>query len=290
MPVTNEDIFKLLNDVANSNNEIKEEIKDLKNKSNIEIENLKTKNTELETEIQLLKSKLQTLEKKQKKFNIIIYGLEETTTQVNKEVIRIINVLLKLKCDIGSFRDIHRIGSKDEVKNRPVLIETVNYQLKTDILKSAKSEHKILKEKGIYFSQDYTSKDYEQRKFLYAQFKLAKEKNYDARIKNNILIVNGDEYSYEQLIKNSPLDTENLKNFKQNKEKDEIPHSQTQTEQSQNLSSSTPISPILNFENLDPCETLIVDKKRKLEDTPSKPTGSKSKINTRTAIRKALNK
>nr|CAI5856543.1 unnamed protein product [Callosobruchus analis] len=76
--ITTEDIFRLIKD---THQEIKEEIRQINsNITNIksELEILNKKQTDVEKTNEILKSKVNLLESKLKKYNLVIYGVEET--------------------------------------------------------------------------------------------------------------------------------------------------------------------------------------------------------------------
>ena len=107
------------------------------------------------------------------------------------------------------------------------------------------------------------------RKYLSEQLKAAREKNYIAKIRKNVLIVNGEEYSYEDLKNNEQL-TEIYKT----------------PEKTVSSAPATPSDPESIF-NYPP--QLQEKKIRNLEETPAKPTGTKSKkFNTRSQVQKNI--
>ena len=75
----------------------------------------------------------------------------------------------------------------------------MSYKLKLEIL----SKTKELKGTNIFISIDYTVEEYQKRKVLLHHLKIAKGNNYLAIIKNNVLFVDGEAYTYEDLKNNS---------------------------------------------------------------------------------------
>lgn len=274
-PISNEDIFKLLTDIAKSNSEIKQEIKDLRNNLNNEIVNLKTKCIELQEINQTLTNRVLAAERKLKKYNLIIYGVQGNELQTNETVLKLINQKLKISCNKKDIRDIYRIGNKIEGKARPVVIEVLNYELKIEILKNAKTEAKILKDCGVYFSQDYTPDDYEKRKFLYKHLQLARGKHYDARIKNNELVINGESYTYEYLKKTEISDEQSQDTEEINNIYDLETLNSAACPKNIRSAPNTPTTEA-NLEKV--ANTLMQEeRRRKLSETPNKPTGTKPK-------------
>lgn len=184
-------IYKLIKETKA---EIKEEIRELRNEVRREIDSLKERNNKLEIENSEIKNKLVALERKIKKYNLVIYGLEDREKQTLENVIKLFQEKLNVKCRKEEIRDVYKIG-KEENKPRPIIVEFVTNYLKIEILKNTKK----LKGSGIFICQDYTSEDYQKIKYLNGHLKAARQKNYDAKIRNYTLIVNGEKYSYDDL-------------------------------------------------------------------------------------------
>lgn len=206
--ISNKDIYELLKTVMEKNSElqkqsenIKEEIKQEIRNTNIqlinEVKDLKRENKELKEEYQQLKNRLLANERKSKKYNLIIYGKaeEENLNLEIETLLKLIVEILELDCNFNDIRDLYRIGNRVDGKNRPLAIELINYQLKVEILANAKK----LKGTGLYIAKDYIPEDYIKRKVLYEHLKKARENRHEAIIKNNVLIVNGDKFTFEEL-------------------------------------------------------------------------------------------
>lgn len=203
--VTIKDLYKLIKETTKQNidvqNQIKEEIKTLKDDIFTKLNNLEKENEELKVENNKLKTNLLASERKQKKYNIVIYGIQNKENDLLISTLNTFNNILKVTCTENDIRDIYMIGSSGQEKSRPVVVEFVNYRLKTNILKNAGE----LKNTGIVITQDYTTHDYQDRKFLAKQLKIARQEFPSAKIKKNILIVNDDKYTLDEL-KLSPLE------------------------------------------------------------------------------------
>lgn len=203
MPISNEDIYKLLQTVSSQNQEIKEEILNINSKiTNItaEVERINKKYFEIEEENIKLRNKVQELQKKSKKYNIVIYGLDEEEAETPNSVISLFEQLEVPLLDKNEIRDAYRIGKKNDGKARPTIVELQTFMLKIKLLNKAK-ENQNLRKAGIYITNDYTQEEYSKRKFLYSHLKEARNKGLSAKIKNDNLIVSGDVYKYEDLIK-----------------------------------------------------------------------------------------
>lgn len=209
--VSNIDLYNLLLEVKkkneelqiqnnNTKEEIKQEIRSTKIEIFQELANVKEENNELKKENQILKYRLLNCERKLKKFNLIFYGLQEEEEELVgiQNILDLINQKLNIDCNFSDIRDIYRIGQKTADKNRPTVVEFINYKLRTDILANSKK----LKGTGIFITNDYTPEDYEKHKILIAHLKTARSNNHHAVIKNNVLIINGDKYTCEDLENN----------------------------------------------------------------------------------------
>lgn len=209
--VSNIDLYNLLLEVKkkneelqiqnnNTKEEIKQEIRSTKIEIFQELANLKQENNELKKENQILKYRLLNCERKLKKFNLIFYGLQEEEEELVgiQNILDLINQKLNIDCNFSDIRDIYRIGQKTADKNRPTVVEFINYKLRTEILANSKK----LKGTGIFITNDYTPEDYEKHKILIAHLKTARSNNHHAVIKNNVLIINGDKYTCEDLENN----------------------------------------------------------------------------------------
>lgn len=208
--ISNESIHQLLKYITEQNNEIKaqnaqiveqnrdikEDLKRFKEESKTYIENLKKENKELKEENCSLKNRLIATERKVKKYNLLIYGLQGEEQQTFQSVVSLFKNKLGVSCSENDIRDAYRVGKKSEGKARSVVVELSTNRLKFDILQNCNK----LKGSGIFITLDHTPEDLLKQKFLISQQNLAREKNIPAKIKNNSLFINGNHYSYDALI------------------------------------------------------------------------------------------
>lgn len=210
-----DDIKELLKSLLASNNEIKEEIKqnrialsteirELKEDLHTEIRELKGEIQVLEKEVSGLKERLRRVEGDAKKYKLMIYGLEEEEKgdllQDIGNCIELFTQKLGLDCRFTDLRNVYRVGKPIDGHIRPVSIETSSIFLKNDILKHAKK----LKGTSIFITPEYTKEDYEERKILRKYLKEAREKKQTAQIRNKKLLVEGREFSVEELKQLDP--------------------------------------------------------------------------------------
>nr|CAI5860479.1 unnamed protein product [Callosobruchus analis] len=257
--ITTEDIFRLIKD---THQEIKEEIRQINsNITNIksELEILNKKQTDVEKTNEILKSKVNLLESKLKKYNLVIYGVEETEDGSLRDAVNCMRSKLEVMIDDLHIRDCYRIGKQNgKNKSRPIVVELISYNQKQNILIKAK---KLPHGSGVYVSNDYTQEEYIRRKVLYAHLKRARESHNSAYIKNNTLYVNGDPYTYENL-KADILDENNTQESQKQKRRDSIDYEENKKTRSvgepiqkareQNVQKSGSSSSITSIKNTPP--------------------------------------
>lgn len=198
--ITNNELLKqLLGSIKDEGEQIRRELKKelkLENKKIIDkIDSCCRSINELEEKIKQLESRSKYFDKKLRKNNILVFGLQ---VAANADLVNV--VLEKLKKLTGieiSINDINNlftipVGTKTAIK-----IEFVSYLKKNLILKSGYK----LKGTNISFAQDLSFEDRQERRFLKKHQQIARSKNYFAKIRGQKLIVNNEIYSIEQLKK-----------------------------------------------------------------------------------------
>ncbi|CAH1107938.1 unnamed protein product [Psylliodes chrysocephalus] len=146
-----------------------------------DIKDLRKENTEC-------KQRILESERKLKKFNLIVYGVQGVETDTTDELLKVIGDYLHITCNKQQFRDVFRFGRQVEGKIRPILFEVVNYELKTQILNAARLINEDLRKIKVLFLNDYAKEDYIKRKFLHGQLKEAKTIHPQAKIKKKSFI------------------------------------------------------------------------------------------------------
>lgn len=206
----NGEVLKLLREIAAQNNEIKQDIKEIKRelvKHTETIGELKNKINVLELENSEIKKELRITQRKIKKNNIIIFGLpDDEELDVKTQVKALAANSLGVTLEEIEIDNVYRIGTKKVNKPRAVIVELVRNIKKQEIFKNVTK----LKGTGIIITNDLIPEEIEEKKVLVRHLKLAREKQYNATIKNNKLVVNGETYTCEDL-KN--IDAENISEF-----------------------------------------------------------------------------
>ncbi|CAG9817756.1 unnamed protein product [Phaedon cochleariae] len=201
--ISNEDIYALLQSLVSQNNEIKQKMRNINsridvitvrvNGTNEQVEKLEEGNREL-------KSLNEGLGRQAKKYNIVVYGLPKTKKDTLEDVEYLIETLDMLVSSDIEVRDAFRIGKKVEGKIRPIVAQLTTYRMKADILIKSK-RNDILQKKGVFISNDYPKKIYQQRKCLHSKLKAAKSQGHTAQItKHNSLQINRNIFSYQELV------------------------------------------------------------------------------------------
>lgn len=202
--VSIEDVYNLIKHVnENLTSKIEscnEDIKTLSNAFEKELEVLTEKVVSLEDENRNLKKRLLFTERKLRKNNLVFYGLKENTEETENSLVAKILDLLKEKLCVElkplEITNAFRLGKKSG-KIRPILVEFLCFFTKKEILSNCSK----LKGTNIFVAEDLIEEDREERRCLVQNLKVAKEKNKEARIKGNTLVIEGKVYKYEDLIR-----------------------------------------------------------------------------------------
>lgn len=190
----NENIKK---QIQTQQNEITSELRSLKDSFDVECAELKNINKNLVEENTELKKRVNYLERKDKKNNLIIHGMEESDNENTIDLVKnLINNTLNIPLTIPEINNTYRLGFKSSDKSRPIILQLVSYIKKTEIYSKVQN----LKNTGVYIRDDLTPSDREERKLLTEHLMEARSKNLSAKIKNHKLIVSGHAYSYQDLV------------------------------------------------------------------------------------------
>lgn len=200
--ITNNDLFSLLKTIQNQINDVKQDINKINTKfdeQRIVIQELTEKVNYLETENQELKRKLNTCENEARSNNLVIFGLQEQTDHSLIEIASDFTLThLEVTITCQDINNIYRIGKNPQNgKPRPLMLQLISNIKKQEIFKNVKK----LKNSGITIANDLSETQRNKQKVLYQHLKEAKSKQYSAKIYKNTLIVNGESFTYEELIK-----------------------------------------------------------------------------------------
>ncbi|CAG9820033.1 unnamed protein product [Phaedon cochleariae] len=224
LAVKTELIQKQISNIAVQNQDTHREIEKINEKLSTLTEEFtkeREKNQELEQENEKLQRRIHDLERKAKKFNIIIYGIGGSEEETYNTTIELLKTKLQIDCEERDIKDIYRIGKSENTKPRPVVAELATFKIKSEILKEAKEK---LRGTPVFIAQDFTKEEYEERKILYEGLKKARSKGLKAFLKRKILIVEGENYTHENLI------GENFGNISQSQKEEPRQSDKQQTE------------------------------------------------------------
>lgn len=200
--ITNAQIYDLLQRTSQDILSIKQDVASYKQ----EIDNLKNLVETLEGENHDLKQKLSFHEDLLRKKNIVIFGLLELE---NKSLDETLLEFFKNKLQINvQSRDLdifYRIGKNKNGEHRPILVKFLREFTVQLVFKNV---HR-LKGTGISVAKDQTYEKRTDNKILYEFLKIAKEKQFPAKIFKSTLVVGDDVYTVDilrNLSKNTFLD------------------------------------------------------------------------------------
>ncbi|KAG5891189.1 hypothetical protein JTB14_004490 [Gonioctena quinquepunctata] len=186
--ISNNQLYELIS------KSLKEEVQTLHDSLNSVSQKLKEKLTRrneivdiLEKENAVLRSENKYVEKKLKRNNILIHGLEIGDDNTISNTVDQLQILLDVEIDCERHvNNIYEVGNPDK-ENRPIVVEFITTIKKLKVLKNSFK----LENKNIYINNDLTKEDRTIEATLRKYMKKYKEKNVEAEIKNNTPIVNG---------------------------------------------------------------------------------------------------
>lgn len=174
--------------------------------SNLDV--LREKIENLEKDHRHLNNKIEFLDRKVRKNNILIFGVKEDNDKSVFEVVSaIFDEKLNIKLSIDCIANIYRIGKfKDNSFKRPIIIQFTSFLKKSEVIK----RRRYLKGTNIFISDDLTETERAEKRVLNKHLKNAKDKNLNAYLKNNSIVVNGEVFTAQDLQKSSVNDTGEL--------------------------------------------------------------------------------
>lgn len=195
---------QLLDQMLQAINQVREEGKEnkeeLKREIQLEKETIIRRLSEQDNKIDLLTKKCKdleahckSLEKRSRKNNILVFGLQipDGGNLLNNTVIEL-NNLLEVQIKDSDINNIYLLKS---AKIAPIKIEFMSFLKKRLVLDNRRK----LKNTGIFLADDLSVEEREDKRYLSKHLKISRSKKYLARIKGRTLIVNGVSYTVEQL-------------------------------------------------------------------------------------------
>lgn len=149
-----------------------------------------------EQKIKAIQKKQLDFERRQRRNNIIVFGIETTDGNLVQQVLDILNNLLGTSLVEQDIDNLYRVGRNT---NSPVLIEFISYLKKTIVFKNTRK----LKGSKVSIAHDLCPEDREEHRILRKHLKIAKEKKLQAKIKGHQLEIDGELYTAEELERKS---------------------------------------------------------------------------------------
>ncbi|CAH1106218.1 unnamed protein product [Psylliodes chrysocephalus] len=180
-----EDIKKLLDDQTDH---LRENFKK-------EIGTLRTDVKKRDEKISFLEKRSLFLERKIRKNNIIIFGLNINENNIVRETIEKLNQLLELNFSLSDINNIYQLGKHEKA---PIIVEFISYLKKIEIFQNVE-KLKSLKGANISLSNDLCEIDRKNHKILRKHYKIAKEKNLQTKIQGFRIEIENKWYTVDEL-------------------------------------------------------------------------------------------
>lgn len=142
------------------------------------------------TRLDSVESEILKAEKKARKNNLIIVGLEVDFGNIVESTIAKLNQILNLSLSKLSINNIYSLGRSSLAL---IKVEFTSFLAKSLVLKNRSK----LRGTKIYIREDLCDKDRRDEKILRSHLREARKKEYKAYLKNGFLYVNGTKYGPE---------------------------------------------------------------------------------------------
>lgn len=142
---------------------------------------------EIKEKINEQDKRLDLLEREVRKYNLLIFGVEETETnykELEVNITNIINETMKIKCDPLLFKCLRRLGKKGD-KIRPIIMTFNSMGTKIEIMKSKNN----LAHTNYYIKEDYPPKILAKRRELREEIIKLRNEGKHAVIKYDKIII-----------------------------------------------------------------------------------------------------
>lgn len=193
-------LFQQLNTTINETasqlrNELVKQIEPLKSEICAIKSNFEEKISIIEAENKELRDKIVSLERKQRKNNLIIFGIDNADSDVAEKVIALFNDHLEINIVRTDIKEAYRLENRNNSGKSPVLVSFSTYEKKLEVLKNSSK----LKGESIYISSDQCWEDRELMKQLLQYRKKFRDRGETAYIRDRKLIVSNKPFTIEQL-------------------------------------------------------------------------------------------
>lgn len=142
------------------------------------------------------------LERKIRKNNVVVFGLNDIKPDNNiaEATIGKINELLQTTYSLADVNNVYKTSNR---KESPIVVEFTSFIKKSHIFRD-KERLKGLKAFGVSVANDLCREDREEQKILLQHFKQAKKDNIPAKLRGRRLEIDGQLYTASQLLKRHP--------------------------------------------------------------------------------------
>lgn len=166
----------------------------------------KEKVKSLQKEVEELKLKNTFLDKQHRRNNIIVFNSGFVQGDLLNYTITLLNKNLQLDISERDISDIYRTGREQE--DKPIIIKFVSFLTKQKVLKNCNK----LKGTSLNISEELSQNERIIRRVLVKHLKIEKAKNKKAHIYKETLFVEGEAFTYNDLIRKQEetSNTENL--------------------------------------------------------------------------------
>lgn len=162
------------------------------------------------------------LERKIRKNNIVLFGLNLTGLDLITGTIEQLNEIFSLNLTSSDINNIYKVGKSN---NPPVVVEFVSFLKKKEIFKDVE-KLEALKTRNIAISNDLCYEDREEQRVLRRHYRQAREKNLQTKIKGHKLEIEGKLYTASDL---EQPEYETVSSSESEEEEEEEKQTQTQT-------------------------------------------------------------
>lgn len=250
------DVKRIIDEIQRNRAELKSAIDASEARIQLRVEECYGKIRELEAENSFLRNKVENLERQQNSNNVLLFGLNKTRSEISFDFLRDkLKSLMQIDLSMNQINNISCLGSQ---KNCPVKIEFVSNLTKKYLFANVKK----LKGTGISVANDLTIQQRKDLLVLKRHHQAHKENNRKSFIRRNKLVVDGVEYTVDQLL--------------------EIEQKEDYTNRRINSLPSTPTQPLIRevFED-EPkklVQPVVTEKERSVVTTPKAQERLKSAI------------
>ncbi|CAH0546780.1 unnamed protein product [Brassicogethes aeneus] len=169
--------------------EFKSEVNELLGTCQQKIEKLESENNQLRETVKALDRRI-------RKNNIVIFGIETDYKNLKQETLALFSEKINIDIKEEDIGGIYFLGPKHK-QTKPIIVEFISGIKKDLVFKNAFK----LKSSGISISQDLSAEDREINKTLVQHLKAAKKKGLKAYIRGSNLIFGEDTYTVKELKK-----------------------------------------------------------------------------------------